>query len=191
MNDRDVMPAFDMLMEELDAIVTHLNQQGAQLMQAKEYAQAREVIVKAEAVLAFQAKVKALQEEWVRLSVSSSKKTPRKKQPGQRVMTTMLKQGLRTPNGAFMLPILQALVQLGGSGRVIEVLDRVERMMKEQLNKYDYESLPSNPKELRWRNNAQWARLNLVQAGYLASDSPRGIWEISEAGRALVLEAKE
>ena len=78
MNDRDVMPAFDMLMEELDAIVTHLNQQGAQLMQAKEYAQAREVIVKAEAVLAFQAKVKALQEEWVRLSVSSSKKTPRK-----------------------------------------------------------------------------------------------------------------
>jgi exonuclease VII small subunit len=57
MNDRDVMPAFDMLMEELDAIVTHLNQQGAQLMQAKEYAQAREVIVKAEAVLAFQAKV--------------------------------------------------------------------------------------------------------------------------------------
>ncbi|HOM67450.1 MAG: hypothetical protein BWX85_00803 [Chloroflexi bacterium ADurb.Bin120] len=191
MNDRDVMPAFDMLMEELDAIVTHLNQQGAQLMQAKEYAQAREVIVKAEAVLAFQAKVKALQEEWVRLSVSSSKKTPRKKQPGQRVMTTMLKQGLRTPNEAFMLPILQALVQLGGSGRVIEVLDRVERMMKEQLNKYDYESLPSNPKELRWRNNAQWARLNLVQAGYLASDSPRGIWEISEAGRALVLEAKE
>lgn len=191
MNDRDVMPAFDILMEELDAIVTHLNQQGAQLMQAKEYAQAREVIVKAEAVLAFQAKVKALQEEWVRLSVSSSKKTPRKKQPGQRVMTTMLKQGLRTPNEAFMLPILQALVQLGGSGRVIEVLDRVERMMKEQLNKYDYESLPSNPKELRWRNNAQWARLNLVQAGYLASDSPRGIWEISEAGRALVLEAKE
>ena len=90
-----------------------------------------------------------------------------------------------------MLPILQALVQLGGSGRVIEVLDRVERMMKEQLNKYVYESLPSNPKELRWRNNAQWARLNLVQAGYLASDSPRGIWEISEAGRALVLEAKE
>ena len=191
MNDRDVMPAFDILMEELDAIVTHLNQQGAQLMQAKEYAQAREVIVKAEAVLAFQAKVKALQEEWVRLSDSSSKKTPRKKQPGQRVMTTMLKQGLRTPNEAFMLPILQALVQLGGSGRVIEVLDRVERMMKEQLNKYDYESLPSNPKELRWRNNAQWARLNLVQAGYLASDSPRGIWEISEAGRALVLEAKE
>ncbi len=63
MSDRDVMPAFDMLMEELDAIVIHLNQQGAQLMQAKEYAQAREVIAKAEAVLAFQAKVKALQEE--------------------------------------------------------------------------------------------------------------------------------
>ena len=186
MIDRDVMPAFDMLMEEFDAIVTHLNQQGAQLMQAKDYAQAREVISKAEAVLAFQAKVKSLQDEWVHMAVPPTLKTPKKKKPVKRTMTKLLKQGLRTPNEAFRLPILQALIKLGGSGRLGEVLDLVELMMKDQLNKYDYQTIPSDPNVIRWRNNAQWARLKLVQDGYLASDSPRGVWEITDSGRALV-----
>lgn len=68
-------------------------------------------------------------------------------------------------------------------GQVSEVLDHVEGMMKDQLNQYDYQTIPSNPKIIRWRNNANWARLVLVQEGYLASDSPRGVWEITEAGR--------
>ena len=186
MQNHEVVPTFDMLLEELDAIVTHLNQQGAQLMQAKDYAQAREVIAKAEAVLVFQAKVKALQEEWVQMAVPQTRKTSKKKKPVKRTMTKLLKQGLRTPNEAFQLPILQALVQQGGVGRVSEVLDLVEKIMKDQLNQYDYQTIPSNPKVLRWRNNAQWARFNLVQEGYLASDSPRGVWEITEAGRAWV-----
>lgn len=154
MQNHEVVPTFDMLLEELDAIVTHLNQQGAQLMQAKDYAQAREVIAKAEGVLVFQAKVKALQEEWVQMAVPPTRKTSKMKKPVKRTMTKLLKQGLRTPNEAFQLPILQALVQLGGVGRVSEVLDLVEKIMKDQLNQYDYQTIPSNPKVLRWRNNA-------------------------------------
>jgi restriction system protein len=183
MIDREVMPAFDMLMEELDAIVTHFNQQGAQLMQAKNYPQALEAINKAEAVLAYKAKLKALQDEWVHMAVPAMPKTQKNKKPVQRKMTKMLKQGLRTPNEAFLIPILQALVGLGGAARVKEVLDRVEEILSDQLNKYDYQPIPSNPNIIRWQNNAQWARLKLVQEGMLASDSPRGIWEITEAGR--------
>lgn len=65
-------------------------------------------------------------------------------------------------------------------------MDLAEEMMKDQLNTYDYETIPSNPKVIRWRNNAQWARFSLVHGGYLAADSPRGVWEITEAGRAWV-----
>jgi restriction system protein len=183
MVDRNIIPAFDLLLEELDAIVTHLNQQGAQLLQAKEYAQARVVIAKAEAVLAFQAKVKALQEGWVHLAVPPTPTTPNEKKPVNRTMVNSLEPGLRTPNEAFHLPILQALIQLGGSGRVSEVLEIVEEMMKDHLNQYDYEAIPSKPSIIRWRNNANWARLKLVQEGYLASDSPRGVWEITEKGQ--------
>jgi len=159
-------------------------------MQAKDYAQAREVIAKAEAVLAFQAKVKSLQDEWVHMAVPPTPKAQKQKKPVKRTMTKLLKQGLRTPNEAFRLPILQALVDLGGSGRVSEVLDLVEKMMVDQLNKYDYQTIPSNPKVVRWENNAQWARLKLVEEGLLASDSPRGIWEITKEGRNKLNEFK-
>jgi len=37
-------------------------------------------------------------------------------------------------------------------------------------------------------NAAQWARYEIVQAGLLASDSPRSICEITEAGHAYLRE---
>lgn len=185
MHDRNITSAFDMLLEELDAIVTNLNQQGAQLMQAKDYDQAREVIDKAETLLAFRGKVEPLQDEWSKIELPHTNKIPDKK-PVKRNVTKVLKKGLRTPNEDFRLPILQALFQLGGSGRVSVVLDFVEEIMTDQLNKYDYQTIPSDPKVIRWRNNAQWARLKLVEQGYLRSDSPRGVWEINEEGRKLL-----
>ena len=35
----------------------------------------------------------------------------------------------------------------------------------------------------RWRNTAQWARNAMVKEGLLASDSPRGVWEITAEGK--------
>ncbi|RMH13146.1 MAG: hypothetical protein D6698_14360, partial [Gammaproteobacteria bacterium] len=34
-----------------------------------------------------------------------------------------------------------------------------------------------------WRNTAQWCRNTMVREGLMKSDSPYGIWEITEAGR--------
>jgi hypothetical protein len=74
---------------------------------------------------------------------------------------------------------------------VQEVLKIVEEMMADQLNKYDYQSIPSNPKIIRWENNAQWARVKLIEQRYMASDSPRGIWEITDAGRERVSQGDQ
>jgi len=60
-------------------------------------------------------------------------------------------------------------------------------MMKDRLREVDWEMLP-NGRSIRWRNTAQWARYRMIQAGLLAPDSPRGIWEITEAGRAYLRE---
>uniref|UniRef100_A0A7C3EZC1 Restriction system protein Mrr-like N-terminal domain-containing protein n=1 Tax=candidate division WOR-3 bacterium TaxID=2052148 RepID=A0A7C3EZC1_UNCW3 len=43
--------------------------------------------------------------------------------------------------------------------------------------------MASDPETIRWRNAAQWARYNMVKQGWLKSNSPRGVWEITEAGR--------
>jgi len=94
-----------------------------------------------------------------------------------------LPRGLRTPMGDYYQPILQALNESGGSARVNDVLERVEQLMKGVLREVDYEPLPSNTEMLRWRNTAQWARDAMVREGLLKSNSPRGVWEITEAGR--------
>ncbi len=90
--------------------------------------------------------------------------------------------GPQTPNEAYRVPILRVLVPLGGSGKVADVLDRVYAIVKDGLTAHDMELLPSG-REDRWRNAAQWCRLDLCKEGLLRGDSPHGVWEISPAGR--------
>ena len=63
MINKEVVPAFDMLLEELERIIPDLNAQGKDLLDQKQYAQAHELNHKAESVVAFQVKVAALREE--------------------------------------------------------------------------------------------------------------------------------
>lgn len=95
-----------------------------------------------------------------------------------------LPRGVRTSQSAFRKPILQALVDLGGSGSVREVISKVGEAMRDTLKDADYGTLPSSPKAVRWENTAAWERNTMAREGLLKSDSPYGAWEISDAGRA-------
>ena len=89
-----------------------------------------------------------------------------------------------TPRNGYRLPILETLVEMGGRAKVSEVLNKVFNKMKDQLKPKDIEKLPSGI-SIRWENRAQWERLRLINEGYLKKDSPRGIWEITDAGKKL------
>lgn len=111
-------------------------------------------------------------------------KPPEKK--GKRV-----KKGEIAPQKAYYIPILESLIELGGSGKVKDVEEKVEEKMKHILTKKDYETL-FDGKTVRWRNRTEWARNDLVNKfGYLKKNSPWGIWEISEEGRRYYKENKE
>ena len=86
------------------------------------------------------------------------------------------------PHPEYRRPILEALEEMGGRGKVDEVLRRVFEKVKTKLKDVDREALPS-AKELRWRNSARWQRQYMVNDGLLRNDSPRGVWEITEKGR--------
>ena len=62
--------------------------------------------------------------------------------------------------------------------------------MKPVLKDVDFAPLASNPENPRWRNAAQWARNSMVNEGLLKNDSPHGIWEISDKGRAMLKDHK-
>ena len=96
-----------------------------------------------------------------------------------------LPRGKGTPQSVFFQPILETLVDLGGSGQVREVLGRVRGRLEGVLREVDYELLRSKG-EPRWETVACFARLAMVHRGMLKKGSRRGTWEITEKGRALV-----
>lgn len=88
-----------------------------------------------------------------------------------------------TPQKEYRLPILEALVVMGGSGEAKRVLEKVYEKMRDRLTPADHEKVPSGM-STRWRNHAAWARMEMVTKGLLKKGSPKGIWEITAEGRA-------
>ncbi|MBC7363150.1 MAG: winged helix-turn-helix domain-containing protein [Candidatus Aminicenantes bacterium] len=177
MDKNEVNEAFEILLEEIELISNEIKDQGALNLKSGEYDKAQMATEQAKKIEEFREKVKALQKEWKLIFKGKIRRKPKKGFSGK------LKRGLRTPEDSFRKPILESLVELGGSAKMSDVLNLVEKKLKGRLTKYDYESLPSDTKTIRWKNTAQWCRNSLVKEGLMKSGSPWGIWEITEKGR--------
>ena len=187
-NPSNVFSAFEILLEEIEAEIDFFTGVGSQALQGRDYNKAKELIDHAQAITNFRNQVSGLRKEWTKINAAAEEKEDEETRI-QRNNLGKLRKGLRTPESSYVLPILQALDQMGGSGKVSEVLDKVGEIMRPILKNIDYDPLASNPDNPRWRNTAQWARNSMVnEEGYLKKDSPRGIWEISEKGRAFLKE---
>ncbi len=173
----EVSEAFEILLEEIEMVAHALQQQGAEAFADGRLQEVKTTLAELDRVVAFRDKVRALQREWSR-TVTSTKREP---EAGREPPVTRLRRGLRTPEEAFRIPILRALVEMGGRGRAREVLDRIQPMVVHRLTEHDLQPLPTG--EIRWRNTAAWCRKDLVEEGLLAADSPHGIWEITDKGR--------
>ena len=187
MEGNEVNTAFEMLLEKIELIANKLNEQGAEAFKAGDYDAARRAVEQATRLADFREKVKSLKKEWELLSAGQ----PTRARASRRRRPERLARGLRTPEEAFRIPILESLVELGGQAQAAKVLELVEQKMKNVLNAFDYKPLPSDPGTIRWRNTAQWCRLTLVREGLLKPDSPQGIWEISDAGRKYLEDSKD
>lgn len=96
--------------------------------------------------------------------------------------------GRRAPHGslvhrdAYELPILQELASRGGKAPGREITEAVGDRVADQLTERDQEPLDSG--RVRWVTRVQFTRLRLKERGFLRDDSPRGVWELTEAGRS-------
>jgi len=80
----------------------------------------------------------------------------------------------------FRLSILKALIYLGGSARLNEVMDFIERDLKNKMKPGDFEKLKNN--ELKWQKMVKIERDNMTNEGLLSSESSSGTWEIVQKG---------
>ena len=90
--------------------------------------------------------------------------------------------GTILPHDEYELPILEILESHGGRAPTREVLDELGERLADRLMPADFDRLDTG--NVRWRNRAQFVRLRLIDRGDIATGSPRGVWEITDQGRA-------
>jgi len=182
MEKNEVDFAFEILLEEVEMVINALNEDGSEAFQKGDYEKARNIIEEATKLTTFREKLQNLQKEWEQLHSKKMFRAKPQKPKKRRSLEKKLKRGLCTTENEFCKPILESLNDLGGSAKMNDIIKKVEEKMKNTLTQYDYQPLSSNPKQIRWHNTAQWCRNTLVMRGLMKKDSPRGIWEISDAG---------
>ena len=101
------------------------------------------------------------------------------------------RKGQKVPQSEYERPILESLDKLGGKASATDVLNEVERRMKDLFGTVDYE-FPKTATEERWRNTARWARAALIQRGLIKGkgDSEWGVWELTPRGVAEARKGK-
>lgn len=82
----------------------------------------------------------------------------------------------------YEIPLLQALVELGGKAKPADVYPVVERIMGLNPNDFpeEYEEYKSHA--VKWRNKTAWAREYLKRKQQL-DGSERGMWKITDIGK--------
>lgn len=88
--------------------------------------------------------------------------------------------GEALPEGGYELPILKALAEQGGRSRARAVMRIVGGSMASSFSAADRVRMTNN--EERWSNRLRFCRRRMLERGYVRRDSPRGVWEITEAG---------
>ena len=89
-----------------------------------------------------------------------------------------MKNSPRVPTyDEMMLPTLHALQQLGGSGTIAEINEKVIEMLDLPAEVLETPHLNTNQSEIEYR--LAWSRTYLKQYGALESGSKRGVWSLS------------
>ena len=203
MDARKITQQFESLIGEMDAFIDNLNQEGAQKFSISDHVSTKIILERVEKLNHLRSRLEYLYDDFV--SIQSGVKEPKVqadlfksiknetdkiniKSPTQKIATSSEQNPQKkpkipkTPEEKYRIPILIALESLGGSAFCQNVLQIVEELMISELNETDMEGLKSDPKTKRWRNTAMWARNRLRAEGLLKSNSPRGVWELDEAG---------
>jgi len=92
------------------------------------------------------------------------------------------------PEQAYWRPILTIIEEAGGSMPATDVIEAVWERLRDQFTPRDLERQRLG--EMRWRNRVRFARLRMKERGLLSDSSPRGVWEITEAGRGYLARAQ-
>ncbi len=82
----------------------------------------------------------------------------------------------------FEMPLLQAIVKLGGKAKTKDVYPEVEKIIGLTPAKFPEEYEAYQKGQIKWKNKTAWGREYLKRKGQLAG-TERGVWKITEMER--------
>jgi restriction system protein len=182
--ETDVEAALDLLSTQVREEIMRIRDEGADAMKQGDYDTAKSVIEFAGKLESFAGDVDKLVEQWNSIAARHDVEPETVRAIVGKTFFGKARKGTITTHKELRIPLLRALVMLGGSGKTKQVVDQVGKLMEGKLKPKDFELLKSGPETVRWRNKVMWARNSLVnELGYMRSDSPFGVWAISDKGR--------
>jgi hypothetical protein len=194
MATREVADAFDLLLEELGNYVDELRESAVQATRKGNTKTARGLLDRQDDLAGFVQSVRSMAKQWHEAWVSRGQEKRHARVgsegPAKKVSKRFprLRTGMVTKQREYRLPILHALERLGGEAPLATVLGSVYTEMESRLLPADKDPLPASHGRFRWRNAAMFERYQMVTEGLLRGDSPRGVWAITDRGRALAAE---
>ena len=173
----DVGQALDNLNTALLEALEQAKREGAQAFEAGEFETAQQAADKGKAIEKVLEGAKQLSQQWATFK-SPAMDTHIPKATGWKS---------DSPDEEFIFPILQVLEDLGGKGKVEEILDRVELMHKEKLGPALVEQMEEGQSH-QWRETARASQKLMITKGLIYPNSPKGIWQITPQGRLSLFE---
>ncbi|MCZ7529633.1 MAG: winged helix-turn-helix domain-containing protein [Acidimicrobiia bacterium] len=122
-------------------------------------------------------------------SVSTTVKESRRRRRRKGERPRRAPKGSLLPEEEYEIPILAAILELGGKAPTSEVVELVGEKLDAKLGDIDRELIGSG--DVRWRNRVQFVRLKLIQRGDMSKNSPRGTWEITPQGEKRLRESEK
>jgi restriction system protein len=181
----DISSAFEILSEELETETGVVCNMGAKAFGNRDFTKSDKMRKRVLGLVGFRDQVATLRADWGKF-VNSAEQDEDEKPRGRRRNLGRLRRGELTPQEEYFLPILRSLVKIGGAGKTSEIMEIVGKQMERILKDVDRQPIPSEPSVPRWRSTALGARPALIKAGLIKPDSPKGTWEITEAGLEFV-----
>lgn len=103
--------------------------------------------------------------------------------------STRVPAGSILPEEEYEMPLLQALVDAGGSSPSRDVVEAIGKQLDGRLTDLDRQPLKSGA--IRWENRIQFVRLKMIERGWMEKEAPRGTWAISEEGRSQLEQSQK
>ncbi len=185
-----ISAAFQILNEEISAVVIDLQEQGSKLLVQGLFDEAQNRINSVQRVIEYKNLINNQEQLWNAIYLDDIYTSSDDNESSNQGIVDAPERFETSNINRLILPILDVLIELGGTGKRKDIINRLGVKLIDQLTDEDWQCNPHHPDVINWQNCAARAFNYLLNQGYIIRSDHRGLWEVTAIGRNKVLTKK-